>query len=168
MKTGHGEWKIEHDIFHMLTRRYRRRDVEEVYIPIQAAMAFGHTQVDVGAVAGKIMQEGRLTMDRYCINIGADGLAFFHFLFVTELIEAGPTDYHTYRFCRRYDGASVDAYMKTATDPDGAAFRAEYNESLEKLGKARDAIIEKHDWVRFSKVVKDALGERVKIISLGE
>jgi hypothetical protein len=152
MKTGHGEWKIEHDIFHMLTRRYRRRDVEEVYIPIQAAMAFGHTQVDVGAVAGKIMQEGRLTMDRYCINIGADGLAFFHFLFVTELIEAGPTDYH----------------MKTAADPDGAAFRAEYNESLEKLGKARDAIIEKHDWVRFSKVVKDALGERVKIISLGE
>jgi hypothetical protein len=140
--------------------------VEEVYLPIQAALAFGQKTVDAGLITGRILPEGRMTMDRYCPNIGASGLAFFHFLFVTKLIDEGMTDYHTYRFARRYDGATVDAYMKTDCKPSSADFQEEYDEWLRKLDRARDQIIQKHDWVRFDKIVRDIFGNDVHIIDL--
>ena len=162
------EWIPEHSIFHMLAKKFRRRDVEEVYLAIQSAIAFDRKEVDVGSIAGKIIPEGRMTASPYCENIGASGLAFFFFLFHVELVEAGPTDYHRYRFVRRYDGAKTVAYMKTALDPAGPEFKAEYDRWFKKLDRARDRIIETHDWVRYDKIVRAALGDDIQIINLDD
>lgn len=161
------EWIPEHSIFHKLAKKFRRRDVEEVYLAVQSAIAFGCEKVNVGSIAGKILPEGRMTASPYCENIGASGLAFF-FLFHVDLVEEGMTDYHFYRFVRRYDGAKTTAYMKTAMDPSGPEFKAEYDQWLKKLDRARDRIIETHDWVRFDKIVRAVLGDDIKIVDLGE
>jgi len=162
------EWIPEHDIFHKLAKKFRRRDVEEVYLAIQSAIAFGRKEVDVGSIIGKIVPEGRMTASPFCENIGASGLAFFFFLFHVDLVEAGLTDYHFYRFVRRYDGAKTTAYLKTALHPNGDDFRSEYNQWFKKLDRARDRIIETHDWVRFDKIVRAALGDDIKTINLDD
>ena len=165
-KPDPGEWKIEHDIFHMLVRRYKRPDLNRVYLAIQSALAYQQTKLDVGWLMGQMVAEGRGTiLDRYCDPIGPEGLAFFHFLFQTELVEEGLTDYHTYRFTRRYDGATVLAYMKTASDPSGVRFKRDYHRQLSKLDRSRDHIVATHDWVKFSDWVKRVFPD-IEVIDL--
>lgn len=168
MDTRRDDWVPEHDIFHMLAKKFRRLDVEEVYLAIQAAIAFDRKEVNVGRVIGEILPAGRMTASTYCENIGASGLAFFFFLFRVELADEGPTNYHSYRFVRRYDRATVTASLKTACDPSGEDFRREYDLWLKKLDRARDRIIDAHDWVRHDKTVRASLGDDIQIINLDD
>lgn len=160
------EWVIEHDIFHKLVRRFKLPHLEHVYLAIQAGLTFGQKTIDVGAIIGRMLPEGRMTADIYCPPIGANGLAFFYFLFTVERISEGRSDYHTYKFTRRYDNASIEVKLKTDSNPHGADFINEYTIWLKKLDKARDAIIEKNNWKPISKIIRQALGDDTTIIDL--
>lgn len=87
------------------------------------------------------MPPGRLLTDCYCNPIGPEGLAHFAFLFETELVKKGRTDYHDYRFTRKADGASVIAFLKTSLNPDKTEFAAAYNKHAGKLAKLRSKLI---------------------------
>jgi hypothetical protein len=160
------EIQPEFFIFHELTRRYRRPDVAGVYLAVQAGLAFGLERTDVGRLMGQLMPPGRDHMNAYCPPIGASGLAFFHFLFHTELTEAGATDYHHYRFTRRWDGKTTIAYLKTDSRPTSPHFQTEYQEQLRKLDKARDGIIQKNEWPSFTTMIKRHFGDDVDIVEL--
>lgn len=149
---------IECDIFHKLTKKHKREDIDGIYCAIQAAMAYNCEKVDVGALVGKIMPRERKTTDCYCSNIGAVGLAFFHFLFDVKLNEAGSTDYHEYIFTRKFFPKTVVAYMKTASNPSGDKFRAAYNKQVSLLEKERQKILDTTVWLSFEEQVGAVLG----------
>ncbi len=160
------EIAIEYDIFHMLAKKHRRTDVEHVFIAIQAAIAFSQKAVDVGAVAGLIMPEGRNTMDVYCPNIGPEGIAHFYFLFDIKLVQAGSSDYHDYRFTRRHDGAVIDAHLKTACEPCGPKFQRAYSAYVQKLDAERDQLVMKYEWKTTAQRFRDVFGDDIHIVSL--
>src|SRR5579875_2769002 len=108
----------EHQIFWMLVKKaHKRDDVGRVYLAIQAAMAYGQETVDVGWLTGAMMVEGQNDMGAAGSPIGADGLAYFDWLYEVELIAVGETDRHQYRFRRRHDGTQVLALLRTADAP---------------------------------------------------
>jgi hypothetical protein len=160
------EIQPEFFIFHELIRRYRRTDVAGVYLAVQAGLAVGLNKTNVGLIMGEMMPPGRQHMDAYCPPIGASGLAFFHFLFHTELAEAGSTDYHYYRFTRRWDGKTTLAYLKTDLNPTSEQFQREYQEKLRKLDKARNGIIQKNEWPSFTTLIKRCFGDKITIVEL--
>ncbi len=129
---------IEHQIFWMLVKKASRRDdVGRVYLAIQAALAHQRTSVDIGSLLGAMMPEGRDRMDAACDRLGADGLAYFHWLYEVELSSTGDADYHHYQFRRRADGAQITAYLRTAPDPRSLQFQQEYERQRRKLEKKR-------------------------------
>ncbi len=145
MKVSNVAIRNEFDLFHLLTKKYGRQDIEEIFLAIQSGMAFNAKRVDVGRVCGQMMAfKGRI-MDTYCAPIGASGLAFFSFLFKVDLEREGGSDYHDYRFIRRHDGVMLIAKLKTATAPESPKFAACYNEMFQKLVRQREYFIKKYD-----------------------
>lgn len=159
---------IEHDLFHRLARKHHRTDVVEVFLAIQAAIAYKQKRVDVGWLAGQMMADGRQTMDRYCPNIGAEGLAHFFFLFHVQLVDEGRSDYHEYRFRRRHDGATIIAFLKTALDPAGATFRRDHDAHVKKLDRERDRLVMKYEWKTLTQLALQIFGDDVHVIDLGK
>jgi hypothetical protein len=119
------EWMIEYLIFFDLCKRYHRPDVEQVYIAIQAALSF-HVKAyddnigsyDVGSILCKIRPPGYKGLDNgYNPGIGMSGLAFFNWIYDSDLTEEGRTDYHTYRVVRKHDKETVQVTLKTTCNP---------------------------------------------------
>lgn len=132
----------EPQIFWMLVKKARRRDdVARVYQAIQAALAFKQETVDVGALLGVLMPEGRRTNDDACDAIGASGLAYFHWLYEVELTSPGEFDYHHYLFRRRNDGAQVLAYLRTAAFPKSLQFQQTYERQRRELEGKRAQLL---------------------------
>ena len=127
----------EHQIFWMLVKGSRDHPVGRVYLAIQAALAYGRETVDVGWLMGEMMAQGRRTADSSCDRIGANGLAYFHWLYEVELIAAGADDLHEYRFRRRADGKEVRAVLKTAADPRSLHFQQVYERERRRLEQKR-------------------------------
>ena len=129
---------LEHQIFWMLVKKGQRRDdVGRVYLAIQSALAHQCATVDVGSLVGALMPEGRRTNDAACDQIGADGLAYFHWLYKVELTSPGRSDHHHYLFCRRGDGARVSAYLRTAALPKSLQFQQTYERQKRELEAKR-------------------------------
>ena len=144
---SHEDFAPEHQIFWMLVKKaHKRDDVGRVYLAIQTAIAYGRETVDVGWLLGAMMAEGRLTMDTHCDEIGAGGLAYFYWLYEVELSASGDADYHHYRFRRRYDGAQVSAYLRTATAPRSLQFQQVYERERRKLEKKRESLLVNYRW----------------------
>ena len=138
---------VEHQLFWLLVKKaHRRDDVNRVYLAIQAALASGRKIVDVGAMLGALMPEGRRTLDDTSEPIGADGLAYFCWLFEVELREVGEADQHVYRFRRRHDGATVDANLRTAPAPKGLQFQQVYERHRRTLEATRAELLRKTRW----------------------
>ena len=147
------DYVIECDIFHILTKKHKREDLDGIYCAIQAAMAYDCRYVDVGSLVGKIMPRGRKTSGCYCSNIGPVGLAFFHFLFEIQLEKAGSTDYHNYIFTRRFFPKTIEAYMKTSRDPKSDAFQKAYNDQVTKLETERQKILDNNIYLSSGQVL---------------
>ena len=140
--SGPEAFITEHQIFWLLVKKaFRRDDVSRVYLAIQAAIAYQQATVDVGWLTGAILPEGRLTADATGDLIGADGLAYFHWIYEVELSSAGEADYHHYRFRRRHDSAQVLAHLRTATAPKSLQFQQEYERQRRKLEKKRSELL---------------------------
>ncbi len=127
----------EHQVFWMLVKGSRDHPVGRVYLAIQAALAYGRETVDVGWLMGEMMAQGRKTKDSSCDGIGAGGLAYFRWLYETELVEPGTADTHGYRFRRRSDGKEIVALLRTAADPRSLYFQQAYERERRKLEKKR-------------------------------
>lgn len=86
--------------------------VFDIYIAIQAALAFGIKEViDFNNLADDIMpRTDRVPQSGYAIE--EDGLAALGILFDYECVERGDTNYHEYRFTRKSDGKSVVGTVK--------------------------------------------------------
>ncbi len=137
----------EHQIFWMLAKKaHKRDDVGRVYLAIQAAIAYRHDAVDVGWLMGAMMAEGRTTMDAHCDALGAGGLAYFYWLYAIELTSPGNADCHHYRFRRRYDGAEVTAFLKTAHAPKSLQFQQVYERERRRLEKKRETLLTNYRW----------------------
>ncbi len=133
---------IEFAIFFDLCKRYRRDDVEQVYIAIQAAISYGAKLVDVGPKLGQIRPPGyRGLDDGYDPGIGVSGLAFFHWIYDTKILKEGGTDYHTYRFIRRHDQKQIQVTLKTTNEPSDPDALSEYEEQVAKLSKSRNSLL---------------------------
>ncbi len=131
----------EHQIFWMLVKGSRDHPVGRVYLAIQAALAYGCDQVNVGWLMGEMMAQGRKTMGSSCDRIGASGLAYFHWLYEVELTTAGPADVHDYRFRRRSDGKEILASLRTANDPRSLYFQQDYGRTKRKLEQKRAVLL---------------------------
>ena len=131
----------------MLAKKaHRRDDVCRVYLAIQAAIAHGCETVDVGRLMGAMMPEGQSSMTDDYDGIGAGGLAYFCWLFEIELVSAGESDCHDYRFRRRHDSAQVVASLKTAHAPRSLQFQQEYERELRKLKAKRAHLLATGRW----------------------
>ncbi len=136
----------EHQIFWMLVKGCRDHPVGRVYLAIQAALAYGAGRVDVDWLMGEMMAQGRKTTGPSCDNVGAGGLAYFHWLYEVKLIEAGSTDCHEYRFRRRSDAKEVLASLKTGADPRSLHFQQGYERERRKLEKKREKFLAGYRW----------------------
>jgi hypothetical protein len=58
--------------------------------------------------------------------------------------------------------------MKTATHPRSDTFRREYDATLSKLDKARDAIIRTHKWETTAQRFSRLFGDDITIVDLGD
>lgn len=85
----------------------RRPWVIDIYVAIQAAMAFGVKEIpDFNDLADDIMpRPDRHPRAGYAIE--EEGLAALGILFDCECIERGDTNYHEYKFTRKSDGKFV-------------------------------------------------------------
>ncbi len=122
----------------MLVKGSRDHPVGRVYLAIQAAIAYGAERVDVGWLMGAMMARGRKTMGPDCDDIGASGLAYFHWLYEVELVEAGSADCHEYRFRRHSDAKTVVASLRTGADPRSLYFQQAYERERRQLEKKRE------------------------------
>ena len=135
-------WTIEYLIFSDLCKRYRRSDVEQVYVAIQAGFAFGVGCVDVGPLLLKLRPPGYPGLDAgYSPSIGTSGLAFFQWIYDIELAEEGSGICHSYQVTRRHDHKTILAVIKTDKDPSGDDAKAAYDEQLRRLTKSRDSVL---------------------------
>jgi hypothetical protein len=136
------EWAIEYLIFADLCKRYRRGDVERVYIAVQAGFAFGAQSVNIGTLLAKIRPPGYPGLDAgYAPAIGTSGLAFFNWIYDVELVEEGDGVRHTYQITRKHDHRTILAILKTDKDPAGESGMAAYDEQLRRLTKSRDSLL---------------------------
>lgn len=86
--------------------------VIDIYIAIQAAMALNAKHVlDFNDLADDIMPRAD-RFPRAGLSLGQEGLTVLGILFDFECIEAGPTNYHEYRFTRKTDGKTVIGTVK--------------------------------------------------------
>lgn len=132
----------EHQIFWMLVKKaFRRDDVARVYLAIQSALAHGQPTVNVGQLTASLLPEGRTTLEPVCDRLGADGLAYFHWLFEVGLVTPGDADHHHYRFHRRHDGAATLAWLRTAPFPKSLQFQQEYERQRRKLEARRAELL---------------------------
>ena len=133
---------LEHQLFWLLVKKgHRREDVARVYLAVQAALAYGQSTLDTGWLIGAMMPDGRRTTNSVCDRIGADGLAYFYWLFEVELLSIGEEDSHQYRFRRRADGAQIVVQLRTARAPRSLQFQQEYE-------RQRRTLEEKHAQLR--------------------
>lgn len=121
----------------LVKKACRRDDVARVYLAIQAALAFGRESVDVGALLGALMPDGQRAADASGEAIGAEGLAYFFWLYEIELVSAGEADCHNYRFRRRADGAQVTAFLRTAPQPKSLQYQQRYERQRRSLETKR-------------------------------
>ena len=129
-------------IFTDLCRRYRRVDVERVYIAIQAGYAFETDCVDIGPLLLKLRPPGYPGLDAgYAPAIGTSGLAFFNWIFDIELVRESEGIRHTYQITRKHDRQSILAILKTDKDPEGESAKTAYEEQLRRLTKSRDSLL---------------------------
>ena len=136
------EWTIDYLIFSDLCKRYRRSDVEQVFVAIQAGLAFGARRVDVGPLLLELRPPGYPGLDAgYSPSIGTSGLAFFQWIYEIELAEEGPGLCHTYEIRRRHDQKRILAVLKTDKAPSGDAAKAAYDEQLRRLVKSRESVL---------------------------
>jgi hypothetical protein len=136
------EWTIEYLIFSDLCKRYRRTDVEQVYIAIQAGFAFGADCVDAGKLLLKLRPPGYQGLDAgYAPSIGISGLAFFHWIYDVELVEEGSGICHSYQITRHHDRQTILAIIKTDKDPAGESAKSAYDEQLRRLVKSRESVL---------------------------
>ena len=136
------EWMIEFWMFFDLCKRGKRDDVEQVYIAIQASLAYQVKAVDVGPLLAKIRPPRyRGLDDGYDPAIGMSGLAYFNWIYDLELIDQGNTDYHTYLFRRKHDKRKVEVTLKTTLEPKSVRAKEDYEEQLRKLEKWREKLL---------------------------
>jgi len=136
------EWTIDYLIFSDLCKRYRRSDIEQVFIAVQAGFAFGARSVDVGPLLLKLRPPGYPGLDAgYSPSIGTSGLAFFRWIYDVELAEEGPGLCHSYQITRLHDHKTILAIIKTGKDPAGDAAKEAYDEQLRRLTKSREAVL---------------------------
>ena len=155
----------EHQIFWMLVKKaHKRDDIGRVYLAIQAAIAYGHKTVNAGWLMGAMMAEGRTTADTRCDELGAGGLAYFYWLYDVELSSPGAADCHYYRFKRRYDGAEVVAYLRTAHASKSLQFQQVYERERRRLETKRAALLPNYRWhstaelfARYARNLSDAV-----------
>lgn len=154
--TNDKDYVIECDLFHTLTKKAKRDDVDGIFCAIQAAMAYNCEYVDVGYLVGQIMPPGRTTTDAYCSNIGPEGLAFFHFLYDIKLKKAGCSDYHEYEFTRKHLPKTLVAYIKTSCDPGSEAFKTAYEKQVEKLKTVRRKILAENIYLSSEQIIMNS------------
>ena len=94
------------------TKAKRKPWLIDIYIAIQAAMAFNTKKnVDFDILADVIRpRSDRIPRAGY--SIGEEGLDILGILFDCECVERGDTNYHEYRFTRKSDGRSVIGTIK--------------------------------------------------------
>lgn len=86
--------------------------VVDIYIAIQAAMAFGcESLLDFNHVANDIMPRPDRCPDSF-IGIEKAGLEALGILFDCECVNKGMTDYHDYKFTRKADGKTAIGTIK--------------------------------------------------------
>ena len=142
------EFAAEHQIFWMLVKKSRKRDdVSRVYLAIQAAMAYEQKTVDVGWLAGVMRAEGQPTSPAAGDGIGADGLAYFYWLYEVELVAAGDLDGHHYRFRRRSNEAQIIALLRTAPAPRSLQFQQQYERERRRLESKREQLRANYHWL---------------------
>lgn len=138
----------EHQIFWMLVKKSQKRDdVSRVYLAIQAAIAYGQETVDVDWLSGAMMAEGQPIAAAVGNGIGADGLAYFYWLYAVELVTAGDSDCHHYRFHRRYDGTQIIALLRTAPAPRSLQFQQQYERERRRLESKRERFRANYHWL---------------------
>lgn len=136
------EWAIEYLIFSDLCKRYRRGDIEQVYVAIQAGFAFGMKSVEVAPLLLKLRPPGYPGLDAgYDPAIGTSGLAFFHWIYNVELAEEGEGTRHTYQVTRKCDRHTIYAVIKTDRNPSNDTAKTAYDEQLRRLIKSREALL---------------------------
>lgn len=136
------EWAIEYLILGDLCKRYRRSDIEHVYIAVQAGFAFGVDCVNVGPLLAKIRPPGYPGLDAgYAPAIGTSGLAFFNWVYNIELAEEGSGICHTYQITRKHDRRTILGNIKTDTDPASDSAKSAYDEQLRRLTKSRESLL---------------------------
>ena len=147
---GREDFAREHQIFWMLVKGSRDHPVGRAYLAIQAALAYGCETVNVGWLMGEMMAQGRKTTGPDGENIGAGGLAYFHWLYEVELSVAGVADEHEYQFRRRADGKTILALLKTASDPRSLYFQQACERERRKLEKKREDFLASYRHPAFS------------------
>ncbi len=125
----------------MLVKGCRDHPVGRVYLAIQAALAYDRERVDAEWLMGEMMARGQQAQGGAGECLGAEGLAYFHWLYAVELVEVGEGDCHGYQFRRRHDGKQVVALLRTAANPRSLHFQQAYDRERRLLEKQREKFL---------------------------
>jgi len=142
MPVPNKEFIIEHMIFHQLLRRYRRLDLEWLYLAVQTALEQQREDIDVGEHLFSVLPDGYSYAGPYCPPYSGRCLPFFAYLYDITI----PDDsdgYCTIYFVRRYDQRRVAARLKLQGGP---SFRQEFEATKRKLDAAREKILVESRW----------------------
>ncbi len=135
------EFIIEHLIFHKLLRKYRRQDLQHLYLAVQSALYFDRQAIDVGDYLCCVLPEGYSYAGAYSQPYSGRCLPFFSYLFHIDVPE-GADNYTRVYFTRRYDQAKLEVQLKI----DSLAISKYYAETKMKLDKAREAMLVEYRW----------------------
>ena len=132
----------EHQLFWLLVTKGRRRDdVAHAYLAIQAALAYRQPTLDVAWLMGAMLAEGRRSPAPVAEPLGPEGLAYFHWLYETELLAASDADTHAYRFRRRADNVQITVQLRTASQPQSLQFQQRYDRQRRSLEQKRTRLL---------------------------
>ena len=132
----------EHQMFWLLvTKGHRRDDVARAYLAIQAALAYHQPTLDPAWLMGAMLAEGRRSLAPSAEPLGPEGLAYFHWLYETELLTPGDADIHAYRFRRRSDDAHLTVQLRTAPNPHSLQYRQRYERQRRALEEKRARLL---------------------------
>ena len=142
MRLPNNEFIIEHMIFHQLLRKYRRRDLELLYLAIQTALAQGREEIDVGEYLFSVLPDGYTYTGPYCPAYSGRCLPFFAYLYDIDIPD-GSDGYCEIYFTRRYDQRRVAARLKL---DGGPSFWEEFKSTQRKLDAAKEKILVESRW----------------------
>ena len=132
----------EHQLFWLLvTKGHRRDDVARAYLAIQAALAYRQPTLDTAWLMGAMLAEGRRSPAPVAEPLGPEGLAYFHWLYETELVSSGDADTHVYRFRRRSDDAQITVQLRTSADPRSLQYQQRYERQHRALEEKRARLL---------------------------